>query len=163
MSTMDITTDRLILHPLTPAEARRIVDHTPAPDDRWHELYPFEDELDPLRSLAKADQADPVFTLYMIRTVDDGLAIGGIGFFGPPDSDGAVELGYGIIEPLRGRGIATEALLAAAELALAHGATLVKADTTPDNVPSQRVLLKAGFRETHRTEESIYYSFSGRP
>jgi RimJ/RimL family protein N-acetyltransferase len=68
----------------------------------------------------------------------DSLAIGGIGFFGPPGPDGAVELGYGIVEPLRGRGIATEALVAAAHLALANGAILVKADTTPDNIPSQR-------------------------
>jgi RimJ/RimL family protein N-acetyltransferase len=158
MTAMDVTTERLVLHPLTPAEAQRIVDRDPGPEDRWHERYPFEDELDPLRSLAKTDHADPVFTLYMIRTAEDSLAIGGIGFFGPPGPDGAVELGYGIVEPLRGRGIATEALVAAAHLALANGAILVKADTTPDNVPSQRVLLKAGFHETHRTDESIYYS-----
>lgn len=156
---MDVTTDRLILHPLTPAEARRIVDHRPEPGDRWHERYPFEDELDPLRSLAKAEHSDPVFTLYMIRTAADGLAVGGIGFFGPPGEDGAVELGYGLVEPLRGRGLATEALVAFARLALEHGATQARADTTPDNVASQRVLVKAGFRETDRTEESVFYCF----
>ncbi len=160
MARMDVITERLILHPLNPAEARHIVDRAPRPEDRWHEQYPFEDELDPLRSLAKADSADPVFTLYMIRTAADGLAVGGIGFFGPPAEDGAVELGYGIVEALRGRGIATEALRAFTRLALDSGATLVKADTTPDNVPSQRVLLKAGFQETHRTDESVFYSFA---
>lgn len=154
---MDITTERLILHPLTPAEARRIVDGAPGPDAHWHEQYPLEDELVPLRSLAGAQSVDPVFTLYMIRTAEDGLAVGGIGFFGPPGEDGAVELGYGLVAAARGRGVATEALRAAVVLARANGATEVKADTALDNLASQRVLDKAGFRETHRDDELIYY------
>jgi hypothetical protein len=31
-----VTTERLVPHPLTPAEAQRIVDRDPGPEDRWH-------------------------------------------------------------------------------------------------------------------------------
>lgn len=154
---MDVRTDRLILHPLTPEEAQRIVDRAPWPEDNWHEQYPLVDELVPLRALAQADRADPTFTLYMLRNAEDGQAVGGIGFFGPPDEDGSVEVGYGLVEAARGRGLATEALSAFVALARAGGARRVKADTSPDNVPSQRVLTKTGFRETQRSDELIYY------
>lgn len=56
-------TARLVLHPIRPRDAARIVARAPGWDDRWHPDYPFEDELDPLRSLAGATAPDPVFTL----------------------------------------------------------------------------------------------------
>jgi RimJ/RimL family protein N-acetyltransferase len=94
---MDITTERLILHPLTPVEAAHIVARRPDDGDRWHPEYPLEDELHPLCDLAatNSSEVDPAFTLYMVRRREDGLAIGGIGFFGAPDATGQVELGYG--------------------------------------------------------------------
>ena len=38
-----------------------------------------------------------------------------------------------------------------------RGATIAEADTDLGNEPSQRVLAKAGFSETHRDHEKIYY------
>ncbi|MEU5941850.1 hypothetical protein ABZ807_22300 [Micromonospora sp. NPDC047548] len=35
-----------------------------------------------------------------------GLVTGGIGFFGPPDADGKVELGYGVAPKVKGCGYA---------------------------------------------------------
>ena len=102
---MDIVTDRLNLHALTPTEAHRIVERAPDAEDRWHAEYPLEDELDPLRSLAASSEPDTVFTLYAIRTRPDSTAVGGIGFFGPPDENGAVELGFGLVEAVRGQGL----------------------------------------------------------
>lgn len=155
---MDVITERLVLHALSSSEAERIVDRTPNEDDLWHEDYPLEDELDPLRSLADSLDAHPVFTLYMIQLAEDGRAIRGIGFFGAPGADGVVELGYGLVEPMRGLGLATEALLAAITIAATHGALRVKADTAVDNIASQRVLAKAGFLETSRSSQDIYYA-----
>jgi RimJ/RimL family protein N-acetyltransferase len=151
----DLTTDRLVLHPITPDEAGRIVAGEREPD--WHPEYPFEDELDPLRSLAGAASPDPVFTLYQVRERASGLAIGGIGFFGRPDREGVAELGYGLVTAARGRGYATVALVAAVGVAAGHGATAVRADTEVGNTASQRVLEKAGFREVRRTDELVYY------
>ena len=135
------------LHVIAPAEAARIVAGTPLPDDHWHPEYPLADELDVLRPLADDVAPDPVFGLMMIRDARDGLAVGGIGFFGPPDADGAVEVGYGLVPAARGRGLASAALLRAIAIATAHGVRVVRADTDPANLPSSRVLERAGFRE----------------
>ena len=135
------------LHVITPAEAARIVAGAPLPDDRWHPEYPLADELDVLRPLADDLAPDPVFGLMMIRDARDGLAVGGIGFFGPPDADGAVEVGYGLVPAARGRGLASAALTQAIAIATAHGVRVVRADTDPANLPSSRVLERAGFRE----------------
>ena len=138
------------LHVIDPAEARRIVAGTPLPDDRWHPEYPLADELDVLGPLADDPAPDPVFGLMMIRGAGgslDGLAVGGIGFFGPPDTDGAVEVGYGLVPAARGQGLAGAALAQSIAIAAAHGARVVRADTDPANLPSSRVLERAGFRE----------------
>jgi len=57
----------------------------------------------------------------------------------------------------RGVGLATEAVVAALTVAMDRGATIAEADTDLDNEPSQRVLVKAGFSETHRDHQKIYY------
>src|SRR4051812_17515003 len=101
------------LHVIDPEEAARIVAGAQLPDDRWHPDYPLVDELDVLRPLADEPHPDPVFGLMMIRETRDGLAVGGIGFFGPPDADGAVEVGYGLVPAARGRGLAGAPLVQA--------------------------------------------------
>jgi GNAT superfamily N-acetyltransferase len=45
-----IETERLVLVPISPAPAARIVAGEPGPDELWHPQYPFVDELDPLRA-----------------------------------------------------------------------------------------------------------------
>jgi RimJ/RimL family protein N-acetyltransferase len=153
----DVRTPRLVLHPILPPEAARIVSGAPGLHDRWHLEYPFEDELDPLRSLAAETDPDPVFTLYQVREAGSDLAVGGIGFFGPPDEEGAVEVGYGLVAAARGRGFATEAVRAVVRLAADHGAALLRADTAPGNVASQRVLVKSGLIEVRRTDRLVFY------
>lgn len=160
---MDLVTPRLVLHPITPAEAARIVAGVAAPGDDWHPEYPLADELDVLPAIANADPAllDPVFRLYLIRRRADGLAVGGIGFLGVPD-DGVAELGYGLVPAARGRGYATEALRAAVGLALRHGASAVVAETTDDNRASQRVLEKGGFSVERHGDGGIRYRRDAR-
>lgn len=160
MNVADTATVRLILHPLSPAEAGRIVARTPSETDRWHAEYPFADELDPLRSLADAEETESVFTLYSISTRSDDLSVGGVGFFGPPDEDGVVVVGYGLIPAARGNGYGAEALTAAVQIAFAYGAKTVAADTGIANLPSQAVLRRAGFVEDRRTDELIFYRIS---
>jgi len=155
---MTFHTPRLSLDAIPPRLAMRIVAGEPDEGDRWHPQYPLDDELDPLRSLAAASDPHPVFTMYVIRSADDGLAIGGLGFFGPPDESGAVEIGYGLVESARGRGLATEAVAAALSIARDHGARTVRASTDAANHPSQRVLEKAGFSEVRRDGETVSYA-----
>jgi RimJ/RimL family protein N-acetyltransferase len=153
----DIQTDRLVLHPLGLAEARRVYDRTPDDTDRWADDYPFEDELDALAPFIDSFERDgdpQPFGLYQLRV--DGVAVGGLGFSGPPE-EGTVEVGYGLIEDARGHGYAAEALEAAIETAMAFGATAVIADTTLDNLASQRTMLNAGMREVSRDDERVSY------
>jgi RimJ/RimL family protein N-acetyltransferase len=154
---MKIETARLTLEPISMSLAQRIVERDERSGDNWHPDYPLVDELNPLRSLAQATKPDSVFTLYLIRRNADGLAVGGLGFFGPPDASGRIEFGYGLISNARGVGLATEALQAALEYATTHGALRAAADTDENNTASQRVLIKAGLTETHRERSSIYF------
>lgn len=154
---MHFTSERLTLEQITPELARRILVRDELSTDKWHAEYPFADELGPLGHLARSEGAASVFTMYLIREDRSGLAIGGLGFFGPPDQQGYVELGYGLVEPARGKGYATEAVRAALDFARANGARYAKADTTPENIPSQRVLEKAGLILTQRSESAYYY------
>jgi len=85
---MNIETERFMLESISPALAGRIVARDQTTDDNWHPEYPFEDELVPLAGLAATSSPDPVFTMYLIRRNSDLCAIGGFGFFGPPDDTG---------------------------------------------------------------------------
>lgn len=156
---MDHLTPRLVLHPFTAEEALRVIAGTPEPGELWAPDYPFAAELDPLRAYAErlgSGEDQHPFTLYAIRERSDGAAIGGIGFFGEPDEEGAVELGYGLVPSARGRGFATEALRGAVVIARAAGAARIRADTDLDNGASRRVLEKAGFVETRRTDTLVF-------
>ena len=158
---VDSFSERLRLHPFTVEEARRVVDRRPNETDRWALDYPFEDELDALRRfVANADgpSAGHPFTLYRIDELSTGRAVGGLGFFGRPDADGVAELGYGLVPSARGQGFATEALRLALVIAESAGAKRVVADTSAENLASQKVLLKAGFVEQTREGDLLFYA-----
>jgi RimJ/RimL family protein N-acetyltransferase len=153
---MLIHTERTTLEPISPSLAQRIVARDEGDGDAWHPEYPFADELGPLRRLAECTDSDPLFTMYLIRN-EDGVAVGGLGFFGAPDSLGAVEFGFGLVPEARGAGLATEAVQAALEFAAANGAQRAIANTDTANLASQRVLKNAGLRETRRTDSTVYF------
>jgi RimJ/RimL family protein N-acetyltransferase len=93
----------------------------------------------------------------MIRDAGSGAAIGGIGFFGPPDADGAVEIGYGIVPSMRRRGLATAAVRHLLRVAAEHGVTVVRADTTPENHASIGVLRRVGMTESRRSDDAVFF------
>jgi RimJ/RimL family protein N-acetyltransferase len=75
-----------------------------------------------------------------------GQIVGGAGFKGEPDSDGMVEIAYGVVPSREGRGYATEA--ARALIRFANGdarVRLLRAHTRPEPNASTRVLTKCGF------------------
>ena len=75
--------------------------------------------------------------------------IGSAGFHGPPEDDGRVEIGYRVEPEYRQQGVATEVVRALFDWAnREHGVTRFRAATAPDNVASQRVLARFGFRRT---------------
>lgn len=69
--------------------------------------------------------------------------------------DGCGDLGYRIAERACGRGVARSAVRLALEAAAARGVTRMTAATTPDNVPSQRVLAANGFEPVPDGEPAL--------
>jgi len=155
----DARTSRLQLHAIDVAEGERIVARSPAPTDSWAEDFPFDGDVGAvgvfLRATAEVGDQQP-FGYYRITRLADGLAIGGIGFKGQP-GEGCVEIGYGLAPSARGHGYAAEALVALVAIAANHRVSRVIADTTLDNIPSQRTLIRAGFRLVATDGELQHY------
>jgi len=109
------------------------------------------DEVSPdwLAALREASGSDPWRHGFFVVHRDTGCVIGTAGFKGAPDSDGSVEIAYGIVPGFEGQGYATEAAAALVAFAFASGRVrLVRAHTLPARNASTRVLEKCGFRRT---------------
>jgi RimJ/RimL family protein N-acetyltransferase len=155
----DIRTSRLQLHAIDVVEAERIVAGSAGPGDIWAEDFPFEGDVGAVGGFlrATADQGEQrPFGYYRITRLADGRAIGGLGFKGRPDG-GCVEIGYGLAPSARGHGYASEAVIALLTMAADHGVSRVIADTTLDNIASQRTLIGAGFRLVSTDAELHHY------
>ena len=153
----ELRTARLSLHAIDAAEGERIVGRSAGPGDAWAEDFPFDGDIMGVTVFLRATAAhgdQRPFGHYRITRAADGQAIGGIGFKGQPD-DGCVGVGYGLAPSARGNGYAAEALTALLTVAAEHGLTRVIADTTSDNIASQRTLEHAGFRHTG-TDGDLY-------
>ncbi len=154
-----IDTERLRLVALSAADVQAVLAGDRA-GRRWSPGYPTDGDVEVAGIVAESGlPPDPVWGPKQVRLRDGDLAVGGIGFLGPPDADGAVGVGYGLAEEVRGRGLATEALRHVVAYAFARGARRVLADTTPDNGASQRVLAKAGFRLVAEDDSLRYYAY----
>jgi RimJ/RimL family protein N-acetyltransferase len=146
---------RITIEPFTVDHAAAVVD-----GDRhatWAEGYPTDGDVEVAERLLSGEWSLPAdgSPWHAWRVIDEtGTVVGGVGFHGPP-SDGDVEIGYGIAEGVRGRGIATLAVGRTLDLARAAGAHRVVAGTDPDNAASQRVLEKCGFTRTPAEGDEI--------
>jgi RimJ/RimL family protein N-acetyltransferase len=151
MPDMDSRAARLSLHAVDEPEARRIRGRAPRAGDPWAPDYPFEGDLAALGSFLRATDQNGEqgpYGYYQIRRRSDGLAIGGVGFKGPPDG-GVVEVGYGLVPSARGQGYAAEALEILVQIAAGLGVATIRAETDPDNGASRRTLEHAGL---HRVD-----------
>jgi ribosomal-protein-alanine N-acetyltransferase len=86
-------------------------------------------------------------TWYAIRTDNDyPILCGGIGFKGPPDERGMVEIGYSVLPEFQAQGLATEMVAGIVQWAK-HLPEIrrIEAETNIDNGASIRVLEKNGF------------------
>ncbi|WP_107101202.1 GNAT family N-acetyltransferase [Peterkaempfera griseoplana] len=145
-----LPTERLVLHEVLPAEAALLMTGRTG-DREWLGGVPGEGTREAAGLLTLAADAGchtPGWALYRIDRRADGLTVGGICFHGPP-LDGAAEIGFELAPGARGRGYATEALRALSGWALGQpGVHRVTATAAPGNLPSQRVMDRAGFLRT---------------
>ena len=150
--------DRLQLHPIGPESA---VDLSTggAGGFRWVADGPYEGTRDACTMAAKAAQAGvfaPRWGVYAVVRTEDGAAVGGIGFHGPP-SEGSAEIGYDLAASQRGRGYATEAVAVISAFALDQPEVdVVVAHTEPGNTASQAVVVRAGFVRDGEGEDGLF-------
>ncbi len=90
-----------------------------------------------------------------------GEVVGDCGWTGPPDEDGAVEIGYGLAAAVRRQGLGTEAVAVLAAWAEQQpGVRLVTAEVLPGNEASLRLLCAAG---VHRARLAPAVPAAGAP
>ncbi|NDZ77257.1 GNAT family N-acetyltransferase [Streptomyces sp. SID10853] len=158
-STGDLVTARLVLHPLTVDEAERLVAGRAAEGDRWAAAYPTAGDISAARRFLAACAAGgaPHPGAYEIRRRGDAYAIGGVDFHGPPDEEGSLTIGYGLVPAAQGKGYASEAVRAVLNSARARGFTRVKGDADHENAASHRVMTAVGMTLTGQDERVKYY------
>jgi ribosomal-protein-alanine N-acetyltransferase len=145
-----VKTERLELRPL-PAQAAAAL-----PGDRetaarilgatFEADWPHAELLDVLPLQADALPSAEPFGIWVMIELETETVVGDIGFFGPPDADGSVEIGYSVVPDRRRRGYATEAAHSLVGWALQQpGVRRVVAGCEPDNEPSIRTLERISF------------------
>ena len=156
-----IATERLCLRQLELEEARALLQGRADPARPWAAGYPIQGTLVAVEAFVRAvdNGADPgAYGVYQLVRSSDAMVVGDIGFHGPPSRGRSVTVGYGLAPGARGQGYATEALRAVVAWALAQPeVTSVEADTTHANLPSQRVMERAGMRCYDRSEQLRFY------
>ena len=133
-------TPRLTLTPMTRTETESLMEQCRLTDPELSQAY---------REMLEGGLRFPEQRLWYwpwrLALRATGESIGDACFKGLP-ANGRPEIGYGLERPFRGRGLATEAVRALCQWALAQpGVQAVEAETEPGNAASQHVLQKNGF------------------
>ncbi|MET4060694.1 RimJ/RimL family protein N-acetyltransferase [Arthrobacter sp. UYP6] len=140
-----LPTERLQLDPISSAEVDALIIQSRLPG--WAADFPQPTDHDAARQFFEQglnSVAEPLTTRF-IRERDTAAVVGTIGFLILPE-EGDVEVSYSVVPSRRGRGYATEALIAMARQALEQPeVSRVIAHTEVENAASQSLLLSAGF------------------
>ena len=156
-----IRTERLDLVPLGPQTLRWIESGEVGAVERalasqvpvgWTDTIPARLRLEQLA-------ADPSEQPWLVRAMVLRQArhvVGSVGFHGPPDGRGRVELGYDVISAHRRRGYAREAILGLTRWALATDrARICAASVSPDNAPSIALVRSLGLEHVGERVDDV--------
>jgi RimJ/RimL family protein N-acetyltransferase len=150
-----VVAERVELQQVPAGLARVLADpEADDPDSQpWAHGYPLPGSRVAARNFvrqaeAAGDGGNGQWGMFQIILRETGEVIGDIGFHGPPDEAGTVEIGYSIVEQYRGRGLVGESAVAICGLAWSRPeVTKIIARTEEGNAASAGVLRHAGFRE----------------
>jgi RimJ/RimL family protein N-acetyltransferase/ribosomal protein S18 acetylase RimI-like enzyme len=164
-----LISERVELQPVPLGLARVLAD--PRTDagawPSWAPGYPLPGTRLAARMLIRGAEASgdatgdrvPAWGMFQVILRDTGEVIGDIGFHGPPDPAGTVEIGYGLAEGHRGRGLAGESAVAICALAWSRPeVSRIIAQTDQSNTPSAGVLLHAGFHDDGAADGMRHFS-----
>jgi len=162
---LKITTPRLTLFPFDLIYVQMYLEGR----ENFQRMFPFQvpdswpwkemNEITPeLKGLLLREPALACRLTWLIIHPLDRTLIGDIGFGGPPDAEGAVEISYNIVPEYRRRGYASEAADALVRWIFAQSdVRAVKAATWPDSRASMRVLEKIGMRRMQVTPHIVHW------
>ncbi len=164
-----IETPRLTLLPLTPDQLRLHL----ADNNRLEASLGLQkggrQVVEPLRSILvfftiprlNDPARDPLYnTIWIAIDNQQQHIVADAKFKGEPDETGTVEIGYGTYPAFRRLGYMTEMVTGLARWASGQpGVLRIVADTDVENVASQKVLEKSGFRLFDRVEEMLWWEY----
>lgn len=114
------------------------------PPPSWPPQFNGPETRDWMRSLLRKHPDEPGYASWYL--IAHRELVGVIGYKGPPDAEGAVEIGYSVVDERHRRGYASAGVALVTRRALADPrVTVICAETVPDGLASQGVLIKAGF------------------
>ena len=165
--TGSIGTERLVLFPYTAENLHLFNTDRAGFEAQFGVVYDGE-ETDSLlagflRELEGELAADPensfFLTEFLMVLKENSRIIGTVEYKQAP-AGGVTEVGYGMNPAYTGRGYMTEALTALLEAGRARGLRAVRADTAPENLRSQHVLERCGFRFLRRDGDRLWWEIS---
>ena len=168
---MEITTSRLLLRPASPELLEAEMQGKPmleaasgflVPSNWPPELYDEQATRWVLQMLLEVPEMEHWSMHYMVERSSNTVT-GTVGYKGPPNEDGTVEIGYALLEQYRGRGYATEAARALVDRAFADPRVLrVTAHTYPHLTASINVMQRSGLSYGGEAEEPgvIYFQIT---
>ncbi|QUH26521.1 GNAT family N-acetyltransferase [Serpentinicella alkaliphila] len=126
------------------------------------EEWPRPDTYDIMKFLSismKKKQEPSGYEIWLIAKKDGKVVIGNAGFTGPPDADGRIEIGYGIVYSERNKRYGYESAKALIDWAKAQNNVkkICASGVLVDNYASIRILNKVGMEEISRDENGIYF------
>jgi ribosomal-protein-alanine N-acetyltransferase len=153
-----VSTEQLELRPLPVAAARALPDDRKTAGRLIGAVVPDDWPLPDLRDIVSRHQ--PRLGIWVMVERETDTVVGDIGFHGPPDESGTVEIGYSVLPDRRRRGYATEATRALTGWALDQpGVRAVAATCAPDNVGSIRALERAGFAKVGESADLVHWRY----
>ena len=161
---LTVLTERLRLEPMPPQALRALLDgNRPAAEDLLGvglpEEFPDEHDLHSFLPVQLRRMSDaPDRRAWMARMMvgrEPRVAIGHIGFHGPPELVGRAEMGYTVFSEHRRRGYATEAVRALIQWAQEQGQESVYLSIAPVNAPSLAIARRLGFRQVGVQQDEV--------
>ncbi len=165
--TMKLITKRLTIMSLDPEQLMLLATNIPALEKEITLTYHGEQFENGFREvirnqarIAADDENNYLWHTFWLIVLDREI-IGTIDFKNLPDKEGSVEIGFGLNRDFRNKGFMTETVTKFADWALRQeGVKQVIAETEKDNIPSQRVLEKAGFEKYRATQTHFWWMVS---
>ena len=147
---MKLTTDRTILLPIdieiinaisagTLNQVSEYYHNEEWPEDDLKETFPVFKEL-------LMENGSDGFNMWLIIEKENNRIIGSAGYIGKPDSEGNIEIGFGIIPSRRGKGFCSESVKKLLEWGLSNdNVNGITARCDKSNIASRKTIMKLGF------------------